>query len=156
MRLFFNQSEREVKNNQMKTKLSAIVIVAVLLAGIVSADKMFVSAASETPADQMPVQGIDVQVEKSADGAVIASKQTDNNGNFVLVNTKPGHYVFTYTRGVNVKASKKIVGYLVTINANGEAIATETWADPSVPFKMELKLPGPDPQTLIGNVLTVK
>ena len=141
----------------MRIKLSAIVIVAVLLAGAVSAGKIFISAASETPLpDQLPVPGIDVQVEKSADGAIIASRQTDNNGNFVLVNTKPGHYVFTYTRGANVKATKKIVGYLVTINAGGEAIATETWPDPSVPFKLELKLPGSDPQTLIGNVLTAK
>ncbi len=140
----------------MKIKLSAVVIVAVLLGATVSAGKMFTSAASEAAPDQMPVPGIDVQIEKSADGALIASRQTDNNGNFVLVNTKPGTYMVTYTRGANVKATKKIVGYLVTINSNGEAIATGTWPDPSVPFKLELKLEGGEPQTLIGKVLTVK
>jgi len=143
----------------MKTKLSALVIVAVLLAATVSAGKFFVSAAGGefvSPPDQSPVPGIEVHVEKSADGAAVASRQTDNNGNFSLVNIKPGSYMITYTKGVEVKVGKKNVGYLVTINSNGEAIATGTWADTTVPFKLELKLEGSEPQILIGKVLTAK
>jgi hypothetical protein len=143
----------------MKTKLRAVVIAALLLAATVSAGKFFVSAAGggvALRADQLPVPGIDISVEKSADGTVVVSRQTDNNGNFPLVNTKPGTYVITCTKSVDIKVGKKNVPFLVTINSNGEAIATGTWADTTVPFKMDLKVEGSEPQTFIGKVLTAK
>lgn len=91
----------------MRTKIPAVIAAMVLaIAATVIAANLYGAAATVTsPIQGDPIPGVDVSIEQSPGGIIIAQTQTDSEGNWKMSSAKSGTYLLT-VNPFTLKAAK--------------------------------------------------